>query len=262
VNKTVKNRLFKALLIFLALIFIFFSAKSSYAKEEKQEESKVETETKTVYLGEAKAEYTLDLWHHSGDGGYWTIGNRGTDKARVKDDQLSEFDGIVTYLEEHYSEIAFEAAYPRQVKAALDKTSGDTSTLSWELANNGIDLNEIIYVEKREGTWGDSSFTVTAPAKYNLLSEPTYKVFIPSLTNYIPLINYTYGNNIYSMFKAGTTNQNAEGVQATGSFRNIRPNYPPNGTWLHPSYIASSAGKLYDLTICTANFINQSTLLV
>jgi len=176
--------------------------------------------------------FYIDMWHYSG--GYWRIGNADQEKITISDSTMRNYGSIDSYLGSTQS-IYFSVSLPEAVRQAVN--GGET--VSWTAAGRGSGgplLFDPATVSELEFTSTDLKFSFRP--KFNLVKGIDFSDFVTGLSNTIPLIDSSFGNNIFSMFGNGRS-----AVQANGWFSM----YDPTATrtpYVHPTMIKNNTGAL------------------
>ncbi|NMA93671.1 MAG: hypothetical protein GX975_03310, partial [Clostridiales bacterium] len=178
--------------------------------------------------------WSLDLWHYSG--GYWKVGNLGSEKIRISDQEMGEVD---KYLQAN-SVATFNIAVSSRLAELIDsgvrgkdwdvrfesRGSLPCSTLFSELSPEDVKL---------EG----STLKFSAYPIFNFNDNGhTLGNFVPGMANTVPLIDKKYGYNIYSIFGNGVS-----AVQGAGYYNEENPD-DASVAGIHPSYIKNVQGEL------------------
>ncbi len=178
--------------------------------------------------------WTLDLWHHSG--GYWRVGNAGSEKIRISDEEMGN---IGTYLE-----ATNVAVFSLEVPGYLaDLINSGARGEDWEVrfeSRGNLSCSDLFSelspenVELEENTLKFSAFPI-----FNFSSNgDTLGDFIPGMMNTVPLVDKKYGCNIYSVFGNGRS-----AVQGAGYYNEDNP-FETGFDAIHPSFIQNVQGEL------------------
>ena len=178
--------------------------------------------------------WSLDLWHYSG--GYWKVGNKGSEQIRIEDKDIRSLDG---YLQANHTAL-FRLDAPQEV---LDLISQGSRGTDWEVtfANyRGRDV-AMLFAEKRPDSIsisdGKVEFSATPLFHFNH-SGLSLRDYVSGMTATVPLVDKKWGCNIYSMFGNG-----ASAVQGLGYF-NEDDLSDTGSNAIHPSFIRSKGGEL------------------
>ena len=223
-----KFRRFTALLLCVALLLSGSTFASAAVK------------TTTVYKTEkiytAKETYTLPMWHYSGN--YWKIGS-GSAAQKVNDQVIDRYGNLTDYLDANYSSITYRVSLPDTVKKARE--DGNEIRVTYEsrgnASMNSIFRKDTIHVIT-DVCDGKDYFEFSVTPIYNLVKKYDFTTFVSGLGKSIPLINYRYGQNVYSIFGNG-----ANAVQANGFFNEACLS-DVSVPYMHPSFILDKSGKL------------------
>ena len=82
-------------------------------------------ETSSSQMAKVSGTWTLDLWHYSG--GYWKVGNKGSEQIRIEDSQIRALD---QYLQANQKAV-FTVNVPAEVAALLSEGTRGTD---WQVA--------------------------------------------------------------------------------------------------------------------------------
>lgn len=198
--------------------------------------TKVTEEYKTEKLYTAKETYILPMWHYSGQ--YWKIGS-GSSAVTISDAVIEQNNGLSKYLSDAYSSVDFKISLPDSVKEA--RAAGNEIKVSYE-SRGSASLSELF--EKNSITVitdmsdGKDYFEISLVPKFNLVKDRDFTDYVQGLSHSIPLINYKYGNNVYSLFGNGANAVQCTGVFDAASMSKVTVPY------MHPSFILDRSGKL------------------
>lgn len=190
-------------------------------------------ETMEVYIegSDVVVRESLDLWHYSG--GYWKVGNAGSDKIVIDDTEMISR-GIDGVLAEEYAE--FYIDIPASAQAIINEGGQVVSkAFSYSAA-----LETLFDMESAEMLLEEGSLFFKVKPKFNLIPERilSFIDYNLSLANEVPLIDREYGYNIYSLFGNGES-----GAQAAGRLSRWDPDAVEDG-YVHPSMITGLNGAL------------------
>ena len=174
---------------------------------------------------------SLDLWHYSG--GYWKVGNAGSDKIVVSDTEMLNR-GIDGVMAEEYAEF-----YVDIPTAALD-IMNDGGQIIAKAFSHSASLNSLFDMDSAVLQIESSTLTFKVKPKFNLIPqrELSFLHYNLPLANEVPLIDREYGYNIYSLFGNGES-----GAQAAGRLSRWDPDAVEAG-YVHPSMITGLNGAL------------------
>jgi len=209
--------------IFLAVLLIISASSSAFGVTYK-------TETVNERLGKVKLQDEYDMWHYSN--GTWKVGNA-----------YSSF----TWTD---AEIGGAMNIGRTLQAKTRVTYKWTLPEEW-LAQTGDGLKLLISIAPISKSWSDwyntASFTqnysngtvtYTFIPYYHISSLRSFDDYIAGLKVSMPLIDITWGNNLYSIFKNSSNLGRSEG--------RYWDNYPTGITsgYMHPQFIKNYTGVL------------------
>lgn len=194
-----------------------------------------EAETSSSPLGKVSGNWTLDLWHYSG--GYWKVGNKGSEQIRIEDSQIRALD---QYLQAN-NKAVFTVSVPAETAALIsegvrgkdwqveftDYRGRDCSMLFAESAPAEVTLKSGSQIE----------FTATPVFHFNN-SGASLRDYVPGMSVTVPLVDRKYGYNIYSVFGNGRS-----AVQGLGYFNEDDPSDTGSNA-IHPSFITGKSGAL------------------
>ena len=179
--------------------------------------------------------WTLDLWHYSG--GYWKVGNKGSETIRVEDKDIKALD---SYLQAN-NRALFTVTAPAEVVQLIREGSRGTD---WQVtfANyRGRDCSQL-FAES-----GPEDLTVESDTKLSFTATPVFhfnnggaslRDYVPGMSVTVPLVDKTWGYNIYSVFGNGRS-----AVQGLGYYNENDPADVGTNA-IHPSMILGKDGAL------------------
>ena len=217
------KRLRKALCVLLSVLLVLSSVSGAFAVTYR-------TETVNERLGKLTLMDEYDMWHYSN--GTWRVGNA-----------YSSF----TWTD---AEIGGAVNIGRQLQAKTKVTYKWTVPAEW-MAMTGDGIKIQIGIAPASKTWRDwydtSSFTqqydngtvtYTFSPYYHLSSLRTLDDYIAGLKITMPLIDISWGSNLYSIFRNSTNLGRSEGRYWDDYPTGIGIGY------MHPQFIKNSTGVL------------------
>ena len=179
--------------------------------------------------------WTLDLWHYSG--GYWKVGNKGSEQIRVEDKDIKALDA---YLQAN-NRAVFTVTVPAEVVQLIREGTRGTD---WqvEFANyRGRDCS-LLFSESEPGSVTvindtEVEFSATPVFHFND-SSASLRDYVPGMAVTVPLVDEKYGCNIYSVFGNGLS-----AVQGRGYYNESDPSDTGSNA-IHPSFITGKDGAL------------------
>lgn len=211
------------LVIALGLVFVQSTNCFSATRVEVTEEIPLTPATTTCYQ---------EMWHYAG--GYWIV-NSGTDyETKVTDKEMSGTMNIKNFL--IANEILLKIKLPLEVVNVINY--GDRVTFE-PAAPDGYNLSDFFDVDSFHGNISNGYVNLYATPVANGLGTASFKSFNSAFPN-VPLIDYTYGTNIYKIYQSQKYLAVAQGAYHASSTSKTEPYY------IHPSMIKSSSGLLKD----------------
>ena len=182
-------------------------------------------ETYEQQIGQIRGTYSLEMWHHSG--GYWMVGNGTNKRIKVTDHEIEKA-GITGYLN-----ATQYAKWVMELPSAVKKAIADGRKVTVKLSDNPT-LYKSAYCEIIGGKY----LHVYAKPVFHVAKTATLNSFVKGIKVTIPLVNMTYGRNLYSIYSIGRL-----GARGVGLFCDASPGkvYEP---YIHPSQITNSLGWL------------------
>jgi hypothetical protein len=210
-------------LIFLLCVSVI-TANSAHGQD-------LETTEKYIEGSDVMVRESLDLWHYSG--GYWKVGNAGSDKIVVSDTEMLNR-GIDGVMADEYAE--FDINIPASAQAIINE-GGQVVPKAFTYS---AALETLFDMESAEMLLEDGSLFFKVKPKFNLVPqrELSFLNYNLNLSNEVPLIDREYGYNIYSLFGNGES-----GAQAAGRLSRWDPDAVEAG-YVHPSMITGLNGAL------------------
>ncbi|MBQ2218144.1 MAG: hypothetical protein II418_04310, partial [Firmicutes bacterium] len=172
-------------------------------------------ETSSSQMAKVSGTWTLDLWHYSG--GYWKVGNKGSEQIRIEDSQIRALD---QYLQANQKAV-FTVSVPAEVAALLSEGTRGTD---WQVAftdYRGRDCSMLFAesspaeVTLKSGSQVEFSAT---PVFHFSDSNASLRDYVPGMSVTVPLVDKKYGYNIYSIFGNGQS-----AVQGLGYYNENDP---------------------------------------
>ena len=178
---------------------------------------------------------TLDLWHHSG--GYWQVGNKGSEKIKVTDGEMSRL-GISRIAARETAEFTLEL--PGPVKAKLEEGKTVVPRIS---PGSGADLEKLFDMSSLEFEMAGNTLYFYARPIFNIVPSDklAYSSYELDLDTHIPFVHQNFGYNMYSVFGNGVTAVQVDGWVDPDNKDSMAG--MPSGR-IHPSMIADLSGKL------------------
>lgn len=176
--------------------------------------------------------FGLDMWHYSG--GYWRIGNNGQEKITISDSTMRNYGSLDAYLGSTQS-VHFDVNLPDAVRQAIS----EGETVTWTAAGRGSGgtmLFDASTLEELDFT--PTMLSLAFRPKFNLVKGIDFSDFVTGLSNTIPLVDASFGNNIFSMFGNGVS-----ALQSAGCFYMSDPSQI-RVPYIHPLMIKNSSGAL------------------
>lgn len=209
----------KFLCFVLSLVLIFSSSVSCFAEEE------------LVTVGSVDIAFIPEFWHYSG--GYWKRDPDTETEAIYTDAQLGCAMNLLGELRDNYFKIIVDP--PAEALEAYK--NGQYITYSLRMTKRPID--NIIDTSSMYVYFEDDKLVVMVIPKLPLAGVKTFDDYIAGLNVTLPLIDYTYGNNLYSIFSGGKNLGVARGGYycTETKIQLLRP-------YVHPYYIKDSSGVL------------------
>lgn len=219
--KTMRTFFFVVLLI---VILPIFSTVFIYGEQHQVSE---------VYIqgADVNASFSLDMWHYSG--GYWKVGNAGSDKIVVEDPEMRRramqgvlADQMAEFVVNLPAVILDEIAQGKEITAKATTLHTPLSEL-FDTATFNLSMS------------GDKLYFSAKPW-FNLMLEKdlSFADYGLNLSAEVPLIDRAYGYNIYSLFGNGEN-----GAQAAGRINRLAPDAIESG-YVHPRMITGLGGAL------------------
>jgi hypothetical protein len=171
------------------------------------------------------------MWHYSG--GYWKVGNYGSDKITVSDSEMRNR-GYDAILADETAE--FEILLPNVIRQKL----AEKKQINCEVIGRNSSLNDFFDADTINLAMDDTTLYFKAKPKFNLIHrmDLSFADYGLNLSNEVPLIDREYGYNIYSLFGNGES-----GAQAAGRLSRWDPDAVEAG-YVHPSMITGLNGAL------------------
>ncbi|MFA7502676.1 MAG: hypothetical protein WCY55_06410, partial [Anaerovoracaceae bacterium] len=189
--------------------------------------------TTEIYIEGADLDATtsLDMWHHSG--GYWKVGNAGSDKIVIDDTEI-EKRGYASILASERAE--FQIPLPGTIRQKIS----EGRQIACRVEGRSAALHELFDPGSVEFDFTATTLYFRAKPIFNLIAQNdlSFTDYNLSPAREIPLIDRAFGYNIYSLFGNGES-----GAQAAGRVSIAQPHTIENG-YVHPSMITSLAGHL------------------
>ncbi|MGI6720322.1 MAG: hypothetical protein ACOX4E_05465 [Anaerovoracaceae bacterium] len=189
--------------------------------------------TTEIYIEGADLDATtsLDMWHHSG--GYWKVGNAGSDKIVIDDTEI-EKRGYASILASSRAE--FQIPLPGTIRQKIS----EGRQIACRVEGRSAALHELFDPGSVEFDFTATTLYFRAKPIFNLIAQNdlSFTDYNLSPAREIPLIDRAFGYNIYSLFGNGES-----GAQAAGRVSIAQPHTIENG-YVHPSMITSLAGHL------------------
>ncbi|MBR6352041.1 MAG: hypothetical protein IKR93_06935 [Firmicutes bacterium] len=208
----------RLLFIAAALTAVLLCASTAFAAEEE--------------LGTSQQTWYLDMWHYSG--GYWQIGNAGSNKITISDSEMAAKGGIVDYLEAGNS-INFSVPLPSAAQQAM----AEGKEVKWRLKARSVSLSKLYELNSlKTESMDQSELVFSVRPRFNLVRDITLGDYVAGLRKTVPLVDQTYGHNIFSIYGNG-----ASAVQGYGAFSSKRPDSVIS-PYIHPSMITGASGAL------------------
>ncbi|MBR3718280.1 MAG: hypothetical protein IKN20_00255, partial [Firmicutes bacterium] len=189
----------------------------------------------TSQAGTISGTWTLDLWHYSG--GYWKVGNKGSEKIRIDDDEIQALDQFLQANQQATFSVSISSDLAELIR------SGERGK-DWDVTFSGYGGSDPakIFVEP-----SPKEVTITASGKVEFSVTPVFHFtrrgeslqdYVPGMTVTVPLVDRIYGYNIYSVFGNGQS-----AVQGLGYYNEDDPSDTGSNA-IHPSFIAGKSGAL------------------
>ena len=187
--------------------------------------------TEEIPLNTLNTTCEQEMWHYSG--GYWLV-NAGTDyEVKVTDLELAGALNISEYLKSNY--VLLKIKLPMQVIDTLNY--GDY--VAFNPVTYRLPLSDLFIESSFYGYMENDYLYLYAKPILKLFGTRTFDEYITKLNVTLPLIDYTYGNNLYSIYKNATLVGGAKGAyNTTETSRNIISPY------IHPYLIKNNTGVL------------------
>ena len=186
-------------------------------------------------LGRVSGTWTLDMWHYSG--GYWKVGNVGSEAIRVEDRDITALD---SYLQAN-NRAVFTVDAPVEI-VQLVREGGRGTDWQVTFANYRWRDCSLLFAESSPETItvkGDAQLEFSATPIFHFnQSGASLRDYVPGMSVTVPLVDKTYGCNIYSVFGNGLS-----AVQGRGYYNEADPADLGNNA-IHPSMILSTSGAL------------------
>lgn len=183
-------------------------------------------------LGSSIEIYRLNLWHYSG--GYWIVGNTEEDKITIYDEEVEFLGGIESFLDSNMSADFTVSLPPAALSAAADGWE-----VRWQLRPRSMPLDELFRLSTLSGGISEGELRFELEPKFNLVSDTNLNDIVSGISKPIPLIDYTFGSNLYSVFGNGLS-----AVQGRGWYDEDAPEFI-NSPYMHPRQIKDSSGALH-----------------
>ena len=178
--------------------------------------------------------WSLDLWHYSG--GYWKVGNLGSEKIRISDEEMGAVDKYLQANNVATFNIAISSELAELIRSGKRGKDWDVrfesrgslpcSALFSELSPEDVELE------------GNTLKFFAYPIFNFNINNDTLGNFVPGMASTVPLIDKKYGYNIYSIFGNGIS-----AVQGAGYYNEEDIN-DAGSAGIHPSYIKNVQGEL------------------
>ncbi|MDO5331509.1 MAG: hypothetical protein Q4E99_02410 [Bacillota bacterium] len=211
-----------------------------------------ESQTGNVYeidLGTVETECQQEMWHYSD--GYWLL-NAGTEnEIKLTDKDLASAMGIIDYMKEDYVPLKIEL--PQNVIDCINQGY----YIAFDPVTSTQALSDLFDVSSFYGYIEGDYLYLYAHPKLNLFGSKTFDDFVTGLNVTLPLVDYTYGYNLYSIYKSSKLVGEAKGAYYTTE--KSRTIMPPN---IHPYMIKNNTGILsstYQISINNAKAVYPSS---
>ncbi|MBQ4410761.1 MAG: hypothetical protein II831_08600, partial [Firmicutes bacterium] len=184
--------------------------------------------------GKVSGVWTLDLWHYSG--GYWKVGNAGNDKIRIDDKDVTSLD---SYLQASQQAV-FSVSVPQEIAQLVSE--GERGK-DWQVTFANYRWRDCSLLFAESGPQnvalknGKVEFTATPIFHFNN-SSASLRDYVPGMAVTVPLVDKTWGYNIYSVFGNGRS-----AVQGLGYYNESDPSDTGSNA-IHPSFIKGKNGAL------------------
>ncbi len=184
--------------------------------------------------GKVSGVWTLDMWHYSG--GYWKVGNAGNDKIRIADRDITSLD---SYLQASQQAV-FSVNVPQEIAQLVSEGARGTD---WQVEFSNYRGRDCSLLFAESGPLnvvlkdGKVEFSATPVFHFNN-SGASLRGYVPGMAVTVPLIDKTWGYNIYSVFGNGRS-----AVQGLGYFNEGDPS-DTGSSAIHPSFITGKSGAL------------------
>ncbi|NCB42577.1 MAG: hypothetical protein EOM59_08150 [Clostridia bacterium] len=189
--------------------------------------------TTEVYIpgADVTASFSLDMWHYSG--GYWKVGNAGSDKITIEDEAM-RLRGVQGILADQVAEFAVDLS-----AEILEKISEGKEILAKPVAFS-TPLTNLFDTNSFELSMSGDKLYFSAKPWFNLIQKKdlSFSSYGLNLSKDVPLIDRAYGYNIYSLFGNGES-----GAQSAGRINRLSPDVMEAG-YVHPGMITGLDGAL------------------
>lgn len=215
----------KILLIVITIVLVFVQSTNCFA-----------VTTQTTYENLSLDPFTTvcfqEMWHYSG--GYWIV-NAGTEyEYKITDRDLSGILNIKGHLQSEYTPLIIDL--PEEVISC--KNNGDY--IAFNPVSDTIDLSKLFDVNSFYGYIEGNKLILFAKPVLNLFGAKSMDYFVAKMNVAVPLVDYEYGINLYSIFKDGNNVGGIKGTFYTSSVKKVLLPY------LHPIMIKSNSGLIRD----------------
>lgn len=177
---------------------------------------------------------TLDMWHWSA--GYWEVGNAGSNKIRITDNEfVNDRTGQISPTETG----TFSFSLPESVKHKLSEGKKIIARIN---ATGVHDFNDLINPSGMNSSVLGNQLIITLKPRFNVIpsGELSFERNYSINVTHIPFIDPKYGCHLYSMVGDGLYEAQAYGWLDRG---NKFSTSPPNRQ-ITPAMVANAAGAL------------------
>ena len=211
----------KILLIVITIVLVFVQSTDCFAVT-------TQTTYEEISLDPVTTVCQQEMWHYSG--GYWIV-NAGTKfEYRITDKDLAGILNIKGYLQSDYTPLFINL--PEEVISY--KNNGDY--VSFYPVSDTIDLSELFDEESFYGYIEDNQLVLFAKPILNLFGAKSMDAFIPKMNVGVPLVDFYYGMNLYSLYRQGYLVGGAKGAfYVSNTSKTVTP-------YLHPIMIKTNSG--------------------
>jgi len=210
----------------IALIMITSSV-DAFAAEMKLEsyEYKLAAKTLTDNYG---------MWHYSG--GKWKIGDERGNGWEFTDAQVGAAISIGRKLET-LTDAVYTYELPEEILRLFDESESCGMHLS--ISGGNIDFYSIFNASTISYSYQRPNIIVKVRPSFNVSSLRSFDDYVAGLNISLPLIDYTYGRNLYAMFSNGASYGKSDGIYWDSMPGKMAQYY------MHPGLIKDSSGMLY-----------------